>query len=122
MDVMHCLSLRTLYGAVVAPFRGGSSPSRRHGARRCTLRLELLDTRILPSFLPPVNYDTGGNSTSVAIADLNGDGIPDLVTANDTPLGCTVSALLDNGDGTFQSAVNYQVSNVPYDFGSVAIA
>ena len=34
------------------------------------------------SFLPVVTYDPGGQSFSVEIADLNGDGKQDLVVAN----------------------------------------
>src|SRR5258708_27807521 len=35
------------------------------------------------SFLPVVTYDSGGSgSTSIAVADVNGDGKPDVVVAN----------------------------------------
>ena len=41
---------------------------------------------------------------SVAVADLTGDGMPDIVTANYG--GNSVSVLLGNGNGTFQAAAN----------------
>ncbi len=61
------------------------------------------------TFLPAVDYDSGGYiAASVAIGDVNGDGIPDLVVANYANYkGNTVAVLLGNGDGTFLPAVTY---------------
>jgi hypothetical protein len=69
------------------------------------------------TFQPPVFYDSGGVGTdSVVIADMNGDGKPDLLVASacipsdcnpGVPLPMLVGVLLGNGDGTFQPAVNY---------------
>ena len=47
---------------------------------------------------------------SVVIGDFNGDGLPDIATANGNN---SVSVLLQNSDGTFQAAVNYPVGNGP---------
>jgi hypothetical protein len=68
------------------------------------------------TFRAAANYGSGGqDANSVAVADVNGDGKPDLVVANrcvsvsydsECTLG-TVGVLLGNGDGTFQTAVNY---------------
>ena len=44
-------------------------------------------------------------------ADLNGDGKLDLAVAN--PTANTISVLLGNGDGTFQSAVAYPAGQAP---------
>jgi hypothetical protein len=58
------------------------------------------------TFQAPVSYDSGGfNAASVAVADLNGDGHPDVVVANAG--SGWVSVLLGNGDGTLQAAVDY---------------
>lgn len=65
------------------------------------------------TFQPVVIYDSGGyNPISVAIADVNGDGHPDVVAANWCGDGnCgedgTMSVLLGNGDGKFEPAVAY---------------
>jgi hypothetical protein len=65
-------------------------------------------------FSAAVMYDTGGyDPTAVAVADVNGDGKPDLIVANETSdpsagfAASTISVLLGNGDGTFQPAATY---------------
>jgi len=52
-------------------------------------------------FQPALAFRVGADPISVAAADLNRDGIPDIVTANVT--SGDVSVLLGNGDGTFQA-------------------
>jgi hypothetical protein len=81
-------------------------------------------------FLPAVDYYSGGeNGISVAVADVNGDGKPDMVVASfcASASNCTglfgpggVSVLLGNGDGTFEPAVTY--SSGGYNASAVAIA
>jgi hypothetical protein len=74
-----------------------------------------------PLFLPVANFYSGGVASSVAVADVNGDGKPDLAVAsnNSNPPG-SVAILLGNGDGTFQPAVTYN-SGGPHA-GSIVIA
>jgi hypothetical protein len=81
-------------------------------------------------FLPAVDYYSGGeNGVSVAVADVNGDGKPDMVVASfcASASNCTglfgpggVSVLLGNGDGTFEAPVTY--SSGGYNASAVAIA
>ncbi len=68
-------------------------------------------------FMPAVDYSTGGSALSIAVADLNGDGKPDIVVANEEG---TVGVLLGNGDGTFRAPVTY--SSGGYIPRAVAIA
>ncbi|HET6179676.1 MAG TPA: VCBS repeat-containing protein, partial [Candidatus Sulfotelmatobacter sp.] len=79
------------------------------------------------TFPQHVEYSVG-RAWGVAVADLNGDNKPDLVTANGG-LNCrvidncsndaTISVLLGNGDGTFQAARAYPTGAGPY---SVSVA
>src|SRR5215813_12553524 len=57
------------------------------------------------------DYPVGSEPTSVAIADLNGDGNPDVVVPNFH--SNTLSVLFGNGDGSFKSAVSYATGNGP---------
>jgi len=57
------------------------------------------------------DYPVGVGPSSVAVADLNGDGKPDVVTTNSG--GFTVSALLNFGNGTFGGRVDSVTCNNP---------
>jgi hypothetical protein len=74
------------------------------------------------NFAPPVNYDSRGfRPSSIVVADVNADGKPDMVVGHNDRFNNTngtVSVLLGNGDGTFQTALTYDSSGVV----SVAVA
>jgi uncharacterized repeat protein (TIGR03803 family) len=81
------------------------------------------------TFQTAVTYASGGGqANSVAVADVNGDGKPDLLVANacgntgpcEGQDGGSLGVLLGNGNGTFQSATSYGSGG--YDATSVAIA
>jgi hypothetical protein len=60
-------------------------------------------------FQDPVYFATGDSPVSVAVADLDGDTVPDIVTANDN--SNNVSVLLGNGDGTFQKPASFEAGD-----------
>jgi hypothetical protein len=73
-----------------------------------------------PLFLPGLLHETfavGVGPSALAVADVNGDGIPDLVVADGG--SNTVSVLLGHGDATFQAARDFATGKVPL---AVAVA
>jgi hypothetical protein len=82
-----------------------------------------------PDYLNQHTFKVGHDPQAVAVADVNGDGIPDLVVANfnrysdssgnSYPIPGTVSVLTGNGDGTFQTQQTFPVGYGPR---SVAVA
>lgn len=69
------------------------------------------------TFQSPISYSVndgtrGVGPASLAVGDFNNDGNLDIVTGNYTDN--TISVLLGNGDGTFQSAATYYVGPNPY--------
>ncbi len=54
-------------------------------------------------FAAKTTFGTGGQPIAITNGDFNGDGKPDLATANQT--SSTVSVLLNNGNGTFANKI-----------------
>jgi hypothetical protein len=81
------------------------------------LGITTLGASSAPSFAAPVGYPTGAAPRSVAIGDLNGDGRPELATANGRYETDTVSVLANRGDGTFRAKRDY-----PTGLGPVSVA
>lgn len=63
------------------------------------------------TFQPPQTFDIGHAPFSITVADLNRDGVQDLVTPNYDETG--VSVVLGRSDGSFQPAVTFETARAP---------
>ncbi len=63
------------------------------------------------SFQAPTSIALGSGTSEIALADFDGDGVPDLATAND---GASTSVFLGNGDRSFEEAVSFRTDSTPY--------
>lgn len=64
-----------------------------------------------PLFEARIYYNVGEDPGSVVAADFDGDGQPDLATAN--YYSADVSILRNDGEGAFEPAINYQTGYLP---------
>jgi flagellin-like hook-associated protein FlgL len=64
-------------------------------------------------------YNVGGNGSSMELADLNGDGVLDMLTANGADQ--TYSILIGNGDGSFKAATEYSLGYNIYEAKAVDV-
>ena len=71
------------------------------------------------SFSPQVAYAVNSTPVSVAVGDFNGDGVMDLVVANNNTNANVVTVLLGNSNGTFGAKASLPVGSDPV---SVAVA
>ena len=71
------------------------------------------------SFRPRVDLAVGGAPRAVAVGDFNGDGLLDVVTAQQ--LNDTVSVLLGHGDGTFARPLVFAASGQDFTPSSLAV-
>ena len=70
----------------------------------------------IPSFQPAMTV-AAGRTTAIAVADLNGDGKPDLVVGN-LDANTSIGVLIGNGDGTFHA----QQTIALYDPSTIRVA
>ena len=75
------------------------------------IRTQTVNSVVQKGFANGVSYSTGSGPNRVAVADFNGDGIPDLVTANFN--AGTLSLFIGSSRGTFAAASTITVNSEP---------
>jgi len=70
-------------------------------------------------FKPASNISGLSFPDSVAVGDVTGDGIPDIVVGQNSGPGGTIQVIPGNGDGTFRTA---EALHVPADVAAIAVA
>jgi hypothetical protein len=64
------------------------------------------------TFQAPIQTAVAGSISAVAVADFNGDHQPDLVVAGTFNSASSITLLLGNGDGTFQTGNTYPTDDL----------
>ncbi len=108
------------YSLTVADLNGDGKPDiivANSASDTVSVLLNLGGTDSHVNFASQMNFPTGDQPISVAVADLTGNGVLDIITAN--AASNTISVLMGDGSGTFRPAQTYAVGSRPY---SVAVA
>ena len=100
------------YACALGDFNGDSKPDLAV-ANNSSRNISVLMGNGDGTFGAKTDYDVGLNAYGVVVVDLNGDNKLDLVAATAFSITSNVSVLLGNGDGTFQSRVDYAFSGSP---------
>jgi hypothetical protein len=103
-------------GIVAGDFNGDGAPDFAYAAfDSVRSRVEVVLGNGNGTFQPPALFPTGTSPWGMSGADLNADGIFDLVTANQG--SNTISVLPGIGNGAFGEPINIEVGNTPYFAG-----
>ena len=104
----------------IRTLRAAYSGDSTYGPSESSARIQTVNPVAANGAQPYSSYTVDTGPEWVVAGDLNGDGKPDLVTANNGSNNVgTVSVLMNNGDGTFRKAVNYPIAGGPYPTSAV---
>jgi hypothetical protein len=113
-------------GIVIADFTGEGKPdviTANYGASSISLLRHNGLTGNSAGFLAPVNFSTGNRAEKIAAADVNGNGILDVVVGGQVGTGfqASLAVMINNGNGNFAAPVAYDAAPGGR-FGSAAVA
>src|SRR6478672_10226829 len=113
-------------GIVVADFTGDGKPdvvTANYGGSSISFLRHNGLTGNSAGFLPPVTFSTGNRAEKIAAADVNGDGILDVVVGGQVGTGfqASLAVMINTGNGVFATPVAYDAAPGGR-FGSPAVA
>jgi hypothetical protein len=73
----------------------------------CTVNVVTVDAEGDFTLLPPQNFDDITEMSSIAVADVNGDGIPDVIISDQSSSAAGVRVLLNDGHGNLAADLSY---------------
>ena len=97
-------------GIVIADFTGDGKPdvvTANYGGSSISILRHNGLTGDSAGFLPPVNFSTANHAEKIAAADVNGDGILDVVVGGQVGIGfdATLAVMINTGNGVFAAPV-----------------
>jgi VCBS repeat protein len=113
-------------GIVIADFTGDGKPdvvTANYGASSISILRHNGLIGAAAGFLPPVSFNATNHAEKIAAADVNGDGISDVVVGETVDIGpaATLAVMINTGNGNFAAPVIYDAAPGGR-FGSTAVA
>ena len=113
-------------GIVIVDFTGDGKPdviTANYGASSISILRHNGLTGNSAGFLAPVNFSTGNRAEKIAAADVNGNGILDVIVGGQvgTSFAASLAVMINTGNGNFAAPVPYDAAPGGR-FGSTAVA
>ena len=115
-------------GIVIADFTGDSKPdvvTANYGGSSISILKHNGLTGNSAGFLAPVTFSTGNHAEKIAAADVNGNGILDVVVGGQVGTGfdATLAVMINTGNGNFPTPVPYDAAPAArFDSTAVSLA